>query len=393
MAEPTHGGGEARRQGPSTLAVHAGDPRPQIGAPVVNPIYQTSTFYSQPEGGAEVLYTRYGNNPNHRLLEQRVSALEGAEECVVLGSGMAAIASAVLSCVAAGDHVLAASALYGGTRTLLDRELVRLGIATSYVDFFEDGWEREIRDGTHLILLEVPTNPLVRVMDLPRVVEIARAAGIPVAVDATFATPINLRPLEHGVELVIHSATKYLGGHSDVTAGTVSGSRSRMTAVRDRARILGASLDPHAAWLLERGIKTLALRMARHNENGMSLAHWCNGRSEIRRVHYPGLPDHPDHAVAARLLDGFGGMLSFELSAGDAAVTRFVQSLRLARLAPSLGGVESLVSEPRHTSHAAQSAEERAGQGIGPGFVRFSVGIEDAPDIIADVEQALAAVQ
>jgi cystathionine beta-lyase/cystathionine gamma-synthase len=378
--------------GPSTLAVHAGDPAPSIGGPVVNPIYQTSTFFSEPAGGVEVLYTRYGNNPNHLLLEERIAALEGAEGCVVFGSGMAAIASAVLSCVAAGEHIVAASALYGGTRTLLDRELSRLGIATTYVEMHEDGWANAIRGDTRLILLEVPTNPLVRVIDLEPIVRVARGAGVPVAVDATFATPINLRPLEHGVDLVMHSATKYLGGHSDVTAGAVSGSAKRIASVRDRARIFGASLDPHAAWLLERGLKTLAIRMERHNANGMAVARWCAERPEIRTVHYPGLPMHPDHAVASRLLDGFGGMLSLELAGGDEVVTEFVAALRLARLAPSLGGVESLVSEPRHTSHAAQSAEERARQGIGPGFVRFSLGIEDAPDIIADLEQALGVV-
>ncbi len=383
--------GGVRRSGPSTVAVHAGDVAPEIGGSVVNPIYQTTTFFSEPEGGGEVLYTRYGNNPNHIWLEERISALEGGGECVVFGSGMAAMTAAVLSCVAAGDHVVAARALYGGTRVLLDRELSRLGIETTFVDVGSPGWEREMKQNTRLILLEIPTNPLLRVIDPGPVVDIARARGAAVAVDATFATPINFRGLEHGVDLIVHSATKYFGGHTDVTAGAVCGTAVRISSVRDRARIFGAALDPHAAWLLERGIKTLSLRMARHNENGLRVAEWCVSQRGIARVHYPGLPDHPDHETARRILDGFGGMLSIELSSGEAGATQFVRALRLAKLAPSLGGVETLVSEPRHTSHASLSEADRAGQGIGPGFVRISLGIEDARDIIADLEQALAA--
>jgi cystathionine beta-lyase/cystathionine gamma-synthase len=369
--------------------VHAGDVVAVVGDPVVNPIFQTTTFFSRPEGGGEVLYSRYGNNPNHERLEERIGALERSEACVVFGSGMGAMTSAVLSCVAAGDHILAASALYGGTRVLLDRELARLGIGTSYADLTADGWQGGMRSETKLVLMELPSNPLMRVTDPAPIARVAHEAGALVAVDATFGTPINVRPLEHGVDLVVHSATKYFGGHSDVTAGAVCGAADRINAVRDRARIFGAMLDPHAAWLLERGIKTLSLRMARHNENGLAVARWCEGRPEIARVHYPGLPSHPDHATATRILQGYGGMLSFELSGGAAAATRFVGALRMAKLAPSLGGVETLVSEPRHTSHAAFTDEQRAAQGIRPGFIRVSLGIEDASDIIADLEQAL----
>lgn len=385
------GGGPGRTAGPSTRSVHAGDVLPVVGGPVVNPIYQTSTFFSEPEGGVEVLYTRYGNNPNHLRLEERIAALEGTEACAVFGSGMAAITAAVLSRVSAGDHIVAARALYGGTRTLLDRELPRLGIQTTYVDLVSEGWDSAIRENTRLVLVEIPTNPLIRVIDPAPVVERAHAAGAVVAVDATFATPINFRAAEHGVDLVVHSATKYLGGHSDVTAGAVCGSAASIDAVRDRARIFGSALDPHAAWLLERGIKTLAIRVLRHNQNGLKVARWCQDRSAIARVHYPGLSDHPDHQVAARILDGFGGMLSLELRGGSDAATRFVRALRLAKLAPSLGGVETLVSEPRHTSHAGLSEEQRVEQGIRPGLVRLSLGIEDVQDIISDLEQALKA--
>jgi cystathionine beta-lyase/cystathionine gamma-synthase len=373
----------------STRSVHGGADRGSVGEPVVAPVYQTSTFYNDPDGAGELLYTRYGNNPNHALVESRVAALEGADDAVVTGSGMAAMAVAVLSCAGAGAHVLAPQALYGGTRLLLDQEFTRLGIQRSYVDFASDGWEEELSTRPQVVLVEMPTNPLLRVPDLPAIAHAAHEVGAVVIVDSTFATPVNLRPLEHGADLVVHSATKYLGGHSDVTAGVVAGSAERMAAVRQRTRLFGPALDPHAAWLVERGIKTLALRMERHNRNGLAVAEWAASHPAIRRVHYPGLPSHPDHHRAQRLLEGFGGMLGLELAGGGEAASRFVRRLRLAHVAPSLGGVETLVSEPRHTSHAAMTAEQRALAGIPDGFVRFSLGIEDAEDIIADIDQAL----
>jgi cystathionine beta-lyase/cystathionine gamma-synthase len=304
---------------------------------------------------------------------------------------MAAMSCALLACLQAGDHVIATHAIYGGTRVLLDRELSRLGIATTYVDMTRAGWESAFRPETRVVLGETPSNPLLRVLDLRSICDLAHAHGAAVIVDATFASPVNLRPLEHGVDLVMHSATKYLGGHSDVTAGVLAGSKERIAAVRQRAQVWGPLLDPHACWLLERGIKTLALRMERHNANGLAVARWAEGAPGIARVHYPGLPSHPDHALAARLLDGFGGMLGIDLEGGGEAATRFVGALRLAKLAPSLGGVETLVSEPRRTSHAAMTAEDRATNGIRDGFIRISLGIEDAEDLIADFAQALAA--
>lgn len=379
------------RGGISTRAVHAGGAEPAVGAAVVTPIHQSTTFYSHPDGAGDVRYTRYGNNPNHLVLERTLCALEGAEAAMVFGSGMGAMASAILSCVAAGDHVLAASALYGGTRTLLDRELARLGIECDFVDLHSTDWTGSLRSTTRLIVFELPSNPLVRVANPAAIVAAAREAGARVLVDATFATPVNFRGLEHGVDLVVHSATKYLGGHTDVTAGAVCGSEARIADVRSRARIFGAALDPHAAWLVERGIKTLALRMQRHDENGKRVATWLAAQPGVRRVHHPGLASHPDHALAATLLDGYGGMLSVELTGGGAAAARFVRALRLAKLAPSLGGVETLVSEPRYTSHADLTAEQREVLGIPDGLVRFSLGIEDADDIIDDIRQALAA--
>ncbi len=377
--------------GLGTRAIHAGEAAPRAGGPVVSPIYPTTTFYSDPSGQGEVLYTRYGNGPNHRLLEQRIASLEGAEDALVVASGMAAMAMALLSVLQAGDHVLATDAIYGGTRALLGDELSRLGIQTTFVDLFSEDWQHGLRPNTKVVLGETPSNPLLRILDLQPIAEAAHAHGAVVIVDATFGSPVHYRALEHGADIVMHSATKYLGGHSDVTAGVLAGSRARIAEARKRARVWGPALDPHAAWLLERGIKTLSVRMERHNRNGMEVARWAEGRPEVARVFYPGLPSHPDHETARRVLDGFGGMVGIELRGGGAAADRFVRALRLAKLAPSLGGVETLVSEPRFTSHSAMSPGQRAANGIRDGFIRVSLGIEDTADLIADFDQALRA--
>jgi cystathionine beta-lyase/cystathionine gamma-synthase len=377
--------------GPSTRAVHAGEGPRETGAPVVNPLVLSATFYSEPGGQGPVLYQRYGNGPNHVLVEERLAALEGAEDAAIFASGMAAMACAVISVVASGDHVVATDAIYGGTRALLEKELTRFGIETTFVDMFQDGWTDAFRETTKLVIGESPSNPLVRVMDLRPIAGEAHRRGAVLIVDSTFASPINARPLEHGADLVMHSATKYLGGHSDVTAGVIAGSARLVNAVRDRAKVWGPALDPHAVWLLERGIKTLAVRMERHNRNGQLVSEWAETHPGVARVHYPGLRSHPDHATAKRVLDGFGGMLGLEIAGGGDAAARFVAALKLAKLAPSLGGVETLVSEPRYTSHAAMTRERREANGIRDGFVRVSLGIEDAVDLIADFAQALEA--
>jgi cystathionine beta-lyase/cystathionine gamma-synthase len=382
---------DIHRSGPSTRAVHAGEGPRDINEPVVNPIVLSTTFYSEPDGQGALLYQRYGNAPNHVLVEERLASLEGAEDAVVLASGMAAMSLAVISVVNAGDHIVATDAIYGGTRALLEKELPRFGIETTFVELSSPSWRDAFRPNTKLVIGESPSNPLLRVLDLRPIAEEAHARGAVMIVDSTFASPVNSRPLEHGVDLVMHSATKYLAGHSDVTAGVIAGSRARVKAVRDRAKVWGPALDPHAVWLLERGMKTLAVRMERHNRNGMEVAAWAERHPGIARVHYPGLDSHPDHATAARVLDGFGAMLGFEVSGGGPAAARFVRALKLAKLAPSLGGVETLVSEPRYTSHAGMTPERRAANGIRDGFVRISLGIEDADDLIADFDQALAA--
>ena len=378
--------------GLGTRAVHAGEGPRDVGAPVVNPLVLSTTFYSEPDGAGPVLYQRYGNGPNHVQVEARLASLEGAEDSIVLASGMAAMSCAVISVVSQGDHIVATDAIYGGTRALLEKELPRFGITATFVDFFSDGWKDAFRDDTKLVIGESPSNPLVRVLDLRPIADEAHRRGAVMIVDSTFASPVNSRPLEHGVDLVMHSATKYLGGHTDVTAGVIAGSAKLVNAVRDRAKVWGPALDPHAVWLLERGIKTLSVRMERHNRNGMEIARWAETRPEVARVFYPGLPSHPDHETAGRVLDGFGGMVGIELAGGGAAADRFVRAIRLAKLAPSLGGVETLISEPRFTSHAAMTPEHRAALGIRDGFLRVSLGIEDAEDLIADFDQALRAI-
>ena len=377
--------------GPSTRAVHAGSAAPAPGESVVTPISQTATFFTDAEPVGDVRYTRYGTNPNHLVLAEKICALEGADAALVLASGNAATALSLLACTAAGDHIVAASELYGGTLRVMNRELPRLGIETTYVP--RDGdFAAAIRPSTRAIWVEIPVNPTLRVPDIEPIARVARDAGIPLIVDATFATPINFRPLEHGASLVVHSATKYLGGHSDLTAGVVAGDATIVAEVREKLKSFGPVLDPHAAWLMERGIKTLALRMARHNENGLAVARWLASQDAVTAVHYPGLETHPDHDTAARLLDGFGGMVSLVVRGGDDAALRVVNALKLMCVAPSLGGVETLVSMPRFTSHAALTRGQRNALGIADGFIRISLGIEDPDDLIADLAQALASV-
>lgn len=376
-------------RGVSTRAVHAGSPQPEPGAAVVSPIHQASTFFMEPAPAGAVRYTRYGTNPNHLAVAERICALEGAADALVVASGNAACALSLLACAAAGDHIIAQRELYGGTLRILDRELPRLGIGVTYVEGPADV-AAALTPRTRALLIEVPVNPTLRVPDLAAAADAARQAGITLIVDATFASPVNLRALEHGADLVFHSATKYLGGHSDLTAGVVAGSAARIADVKELHTSFGPVLDPHAVWLLERGIKTLDVRMRRHNENGLAVATWLEAHPAVERVLYPGLRSHPDHERAAALLDGFGGVVSFMLRGGDDTAVRVVERLRLMCLAPSLGGVESLVSMPRFTSHASLTREQRHAAGIGDGFIRLALGIEDAADLVADLEQALA---
>lgn len=379
-----------RRPGPSTLSVHGIPERRADWTPVVRPVVQSTTFVNPVGSTEEVLYTRYGNNPNQVELARKYALLEGAESAVFLSSGMGATALAHLAVLRPGDHLLASEWIYGGTRRLFDDELGRFGIEVTYVDPMKHRlWRKSVTKSTRAIFVETPTNPTLRVIDLAPIAQVTKEFGIALLVDGTFASPINLRAMEHGADVVISSATKYLNGHSDVIAGAVAGSPSFIEEVTRLMRVWGQSIDPHAAWLVERGLRTLAVRMERHNANGMAVATWAASQPEFAAVHYPGLPGHPDHDYARQVLQGFGGMVGLELSGGTRAVERFLKKLKLVAHAPSLAGVESLISEPRLTSHKALTAEERARIGIPDGFLRLSCGIEDAADIIGDLEQAL----
>lgn len=380
----------SQRSGPSTVSVHGAPHARADWSPVAPPLIQSTTFVNPVGSDEEVLYTRYGNNPTQLALARKCAMLEGAEDAVVTSSGMGATALAHLAVLRPGDHLISSAWIYGGTQALFDTEFARLGIEVSYVTPDKPRqWRQAVRPTTRAIFVESPTNPLLRVVDLAPIATIAAEFGLALLVDATFASPINFRPLEHRADVVITSATKYLNGHSDVTAGVVAGSAPFIEEVTRLMRLWGQAIDPFAAWLLDRGIRTLAVRMERHNANGMAVAQWAEGQSSISRVHYPGLESHPDHAVAARILDGFGGMVGLELADGVAAAERMLRRLKLFAHAPSLAGVESLVSEPRLTSHKALGPEGRARLGIPDGFLRLSCGIEDAGDLIADLEQGL----
>lgn len=381
-----------RRAGPSTIAIHGDASARPVAEPVAAPLFQSSTFVAPFGPQDDVLYTRYGNNPNQLRLAERLARLEGAEAALFVASGMGATALAHLAVLRPGDHLLSSEWIYGGTRRLFLEELRRFGIEVSFVnpDRRRD-WRAKLRKNTRAIFVETPTNPLMRVLDVQWLAVLAKTEGIPLLVDSTFATPINFRPLEHGADIVIHSATKYLNGHSDVIAGAVAGAEPFVLEVREKMKLWGQAIDPHAAWLIERGLKTLAVRMARHDETGLRVATWLEQQPKVRRVHHPGLASHPDHALAQRVLGGFGGMVGLELAGGGRSAERFLRALRLITHAPSLGGVESLVSEPRYTSHASLTPDERAAAGIPDGFLRLSLGLEDADDLIADLARGLAA--
>jgi cystathionine beta-lyase/cystathionine gamma-synthase len=387
---PRSGKTSAKSLGLSTLAVQGGAPAPEPDAPVVHPVFQSVSYVQDAAGESPVRYPRYGNTPNAEVVQRRLAMLEGADAGVVLASGMGATACALLALLRPGDHLVASNLLYGGTHRLLSQEFAALGIGVTLVDPFETrAWRRRLRKETRAIFLETPVNPTCRIVDLRPVSYLTHELGLALVVDSTFASPVNFRPIEHGADVVIHSATKYLNGHHDVLGGAVLGTETYVEEVRDKMTLWGQAPDPFACWLLERGLKTLDVRVRRQNANAQRIAEWAADRPAVKRVHYPGLASHPDHEIARAQMDGFGGMLAVELSGGAKAVERFVGKLRVWRHAPSLGGVDSLVSVPRRTSHAHLSAEERSRAGISDTFVRLSVGIEDADDLIADLEQAL----
>lgn len=380
----------SRPFGLSTVAVHGSPHRKPDWAPVVGGLFQSSTFVNPVGSEEEVIYPRYGNNPNQVAVAEKYARLEGADAAIFVGSGMGATALALLAVLRPGDHMVASEWIYGGVRQLFQEEFPRLGIGVSFVNPGRTReWRQAITPQTRAIFVEAVTNPVMRVVDLGPIAMVARAEGIALVVDSTFASPINFRPLEHGADIVITSATKYLNGHDDVVAGAIAGTATLVDEATRLLQMWGQAIDPHTAWLIDRGMRTLAVRMARHNENGMAVARWAETHPRIRKVHYPGLPSHADYAVAARTLAGFGGMVGIELDGGIPAAEAMLRKVRIIAHAPSLGGVESLASEPRLTSHKMIGAAGRALLGIPDGFIRLSCGIEDADDLIADLAQAL----
>jgi cystathionine beta-lyase/cystathionine gamma-synthase len=380
----------SRQFGFSTTAIHGAPHRRPDWSPIAPLLHQSSTFVNPIGSDEEVLYSRYGNNPNQVELAKKYALLEGADESIFVASGMGATALAHLAVLRPGDHLVSSTWIYGGTQKLFDEELARFGIEVTYVNPDQPRlWRKSVRKSTRAMFVETPTNPLMRVVDLAPIAHVAEAEGLALLVDATFASPINFRPIEHGADVVITSATKYLNGHSDVIAGAVAGSSSFVEEVNRLMRLWGQAIDPHAAWLIDRGMRTLSVRMERHNANGLAVAQWAESQEGIAKVHYPGLPSHPDHERAKAVLDGFGGMVGLEPKGGVQAAERLLKKLKLITHAPSLAGVETLVSEPRLTSHKSIGPEGRAKMGIPDGFLRLSCGIEDAEDIIGDLEQGL----
>jgi cystathionine beta-lyase/cystathionine gamma-synthase len=377
------------RQRLATRTIHAGARRPRIGGAAVTPIFQSSVF-EQAEGAGydEILYPRLSTLPNHEVLAARLASLEGGEAAVVTASGMAAISATLLSLLPDGGHLLVQDKLYGGTHSLVVDDLPRLGIGYDFIDAQDPAsWRARLRPETRAVYVETMTNPLVEVADHEAVVAFAREHGLVSVIDNTFASPVNFRPIEHGYDLVVHSATKYLNGHSDLAAGVIVGPRDRVRAAHHLLNHLGGSLDPHACFLLERGLKTLVLRVRAQNANAQRLAELLAGRPEVVRVSYPGLPQHPQHERATRLFEGCSGMLSFELASGEAAIA-WIARTRLPIHGPSLGGVETLVTRPVATSHAGLSPAARERVGIRDGLVRVSVGIEAIEDVIDDFARA-----
>ena len=381
-----------------TAAVHGASDLKKKNAPVTTPIYQTSTFEVTDNDeqirvtGTDRYYTRWGN-PTITVAEQTLAALEGTEAARVFASGMGAITTTILALLKAGDHIVAQRDIYGGVTKFLSQWLPKLGIETTFVDTNDYAQHaRAIQPNTRMLYLESPTNPSLRVVDMKKTAALARQHGLISMIDSTFGTPINQHPAEFGIDLVMHSGTKYLSGHADLTCGVVCGSQELMDQLWETRTTLGNCMDPHAAWLLIRGMKTLAVRVARQNENALRVAEFLEQHAKVQRVHYPFLTSHPQYAIARQQMSGGGGMVTFEVEGTGEDARRVSEAMRLFTLATSLGGVESLVSIPVLTSHAMISAEQRARMGVTEQMVRLSVGIENADDLIADLEHALEAV-
>jgi len=381
-------------EGINTKLVHAGEPRPLIEGSVSLPIFQSSTFeYSGSTQNDPPRYMRLNNTPNHIALHEKLRVIEGGEAALVSASGMAAVSTALLSVLKPGDRLMIQSDLYGGTHSFVTTDLSELGIGIDFIEAGQpDSWKAQLSDQTRAIYVESITNPLMKVCNLEAVVSFARENGLVSMIDNTFTSPINYRPPQAGFDLSLHSCTKYLNGHSDVLAGAIIGRRDLVEKCARKLIHLGGSLDTHACSMLHRGMKTLDIRMQRHNQNALEIARYLQTHPKVAQVNFPGLPDSPYYHLAEGLFDGCGGMLSFEVEGGTKAAESLIAGLQLPISAPSLGGVESLITRPATTSHSSMSAQERRKAGITDSLIRYSAGIEDVEDLIHDLETGLARI-
>jgi cystathionine beta-lyase/cystathionine gamma-synthase len=375
-----------------TKVVRAGEPDPRVMGAVSMPIFQTAMFETfGGEGYHNVKYIRLNNTPNHLVLHEKLASMENAEQGLVTSSGMAAISASLLTALSAGDHFLCQTSLYGGTDSLITRDLPKLGIEYDFIDLDDPGsWEAKLRPNTKAFYVESISNPLIQVGDLKAGADFAKAHNLVSMIDNTFTSPINFRPIEWGYDVSLHSCTKYLNGHSDIVAGAILGSAEWVEKIKMKLDHLGGTLDPHACFLLHRGVKTLALRVNYQNQSAGKIAEFLESHPKVEKVNYPGLKSHPNHARAGELFDGFGGMLSYELKGGLDDVDGFMRSVNIPLIAPSLGGVETLLTRPAATSHAGLTKEDLERSGITETLIRMSVGIESTDDIIDDLDQALS---
>ncbi|MFC1991130.1 trans-sulfuration enzyme family protein [Chloroflexota bacterium] len=383
-----------------TKAIHEGE-SPHFGGPLITPIYQTATFkfdkLDEAKNAIEIsldsedpgyAYTRF-SNPTHTALEKKIAALEEGEAAVATASGMAAITTATLASIKKGDHLISARGIYTSTHSFFSK-LPSWGVEVSFIDQTNPSEvAASLKDNTRLIFLETPSNPLLDLADIGEIAEMVRRKGIKLMVDNTFATPYYQRPLTIGADIVVHSATKYLCGHLDTMGGLIVGKKDFVQSCAETITIMGGIMNPFNAWLIMRGTKTLPLRMEKHSRNALALAQWLEGESEVKKVYYPGLDSHPQHELALRQMEGFGGMVSFEVAGGREGVRKLVENVKICSLAVSLGGPETLMEHVETMSHLKMSAEEREALGISEGLIRMSVGLEDADDIIQDISSAL----
>ena len=379
------------KKGINTICTHTGELEDNVFKGAVSPLYMSTSYAF--ENVDVKRYPRYFNTPNQEALCKKLAALEHTEAALIFGSGMAAISTALMSVLQAGDHIVLQQTLYGGTYNFVVTQLEKYGIQYSFTEGWTiDDFEREIRPNTKVVYIETPSNPLLTITDMKGVAELSKKHNILSVIDNTFASPINQNPHDFGVDIVLHSATKYMGGHSDICAGVVTGSQQIIDQVFQTAICFGGNLSDYTVWLLERSIKTMGIRVRAQNENAMKMATYLHNKNEVERVYYPGLVTHPDHELAKSQMHGFGGMLSFELNP-DIDVSLFFQHLNLIKPSMSLAGIESTMLSPTKTSHALMSPEDRKKQGIQDSLIRFSLGIEEIEDLIEDIEQALEKVK